>query len=340
MPNSSVKQINKSIFADQCEVTFGKFLPHILPIESKAVQMTCENKHRQNIITCKDEFASVFAEEVDGLDFNIHLRKQVLNLPPYIPILDYRTAQNVQLPDSIEYIGITLRDIIKTGFSFNAGRLHETPNVSYRSDLFQNKNFVNKKIILFLTGEDTIIEGVWHKRNKSKLFETLRAMNFYAVTGFNFSVFGSECTFSQVLNLKRSLYSAYLLEQNKINPIPHIYALDEYQINRWMKWFKENPKVKYFTMNCQFQKSKSDIEFLIDTISYILSELPYIHIILQGFPFTKASRFEILLDRIHFAEKKAVKYSIGYKSLKFDTKSQKLLVSQNSKPSKKIVLFN
>jgi hypothetical protein len=339
MPDFSERPINKSIFSDACEVSLGRFMPHIQPIEAKGVQLSCKNDFRQNIITCKDKQIDSFINEVNGLDFNVSLVTELTNIPHYIPIVDYRTAQYVHLPDSIQFIGISLIDIIKSGFSFKAGRLHEGINITYRNSLFENNNLKDKKILLFLTGPDTYIEGVWHKRMLSGFFEAVNAMNFYAVTGFNFSVFGGECAFSQILNLKRSLYSAYLLEQNNINSIPHVYALDQFQIKRWLKWFKRNPKIGYFTMNCQFQKSKSNIQFLIETIKYILTELPYIHIILQGFPFTQIHNFEYFLNRIHFAEKKAIKYAFGYRGMEYNNLKQKLLLKSRSRALPKINSF-
>jgi hypothetical protein len=336
MQDSSGKLTNKSIFADLCEVSFGKFLPFIQPMEAATVLFTCKNDLRQNIITCKDRSLDAFINEVGGLEFNVRLLTQNINLPHYIPILDYGTIAKVRLPKSIEYVGISLKDIIKSGFHHNAGRMHEYPNITYRSSLLEHENLKDKKVILFLCGEDTLIEGVWYKRNKSKLFETLKQMNFYAVTGINFSVFGDECALAQNLNLKRSLYSSYLLEQNNIKPIPHLYALNSYQIDRWIQWFKENPKVKYFTINCQFQKSKTSIETVVKAIDCILSELIYLHAILQGFQFTKIYKFGHLVNRIHFAEKKAVKYSMGHRSLKYDKIKQSLITTQQNSKLKKI----
>ncbi len=316
MQDSSGKAFNKSVFADECEVSLGRFLPDINPHESDTVSSSCKNDLRQNIITCKDKYLEAFVNEVEGLKFNVRLINQKIKLPSYIPILDYKTVLTARLPKSIKYVGVSLKDIIKSGFFSKAGRIHEHPNISYRSSLLEHKNLKDKKVILFLYGEDTLIEGVWYKRNKSKLFETLKQMNFYAITGINFSVFGDECALSQNLNLKRSLYSSYLLEHSSINTIPHVYALNQYQINRWIQWFKKNPKVIYFTINCQFQKSQESIENVIETVGYILSELTYLHVILQGFHFPKIYRFGALISRIHFAEKKPVKYSMAYRELK------------------------
>jgi len=330
------RQINKSIFSDQCDVAFGKFFPHIQAEEAVGVNYSCRNKFRQNIVTCKDEAIDIFINEVNGLDFNVPITTHIENIPSYIPIIDFSTAGRISIPDSFEYIGISLIDIIKSGFTLKAGRIHESKNLFYRNDLFQRSKLKSKKIILFLTGPDTQIEGVWYKREISCFFETIKSMNFYAVTGFNFSVFGGECAFSQILNLKRSLYSAYLLEQNGLKCIPHIYALNEFQIKRWVNFFRRNDNVKYVTMNCQFQKARKNNCDLIETIKSILSELPHLHIILQGFPFTQIHHFQYFLDRIHFAEKKPIKSALSFKRMEFDDATRKLMTKQRSKKLERI----
>lgn len=331
MPDFSGKPINKSIFVDSCDVSVGKFSPQIKPEEAAGVKFTCQNKFRQNIVTCKDDSIDLFINEVDGLEFNVSLKTHLTGLPNYIPIIDYCTARTIRLPDSIRFIGVSLKDIIKSGFLSKAGRIHESKNITYRKDLFASDIFKGKKIILFNTGPDTYIEGVWRNRNLSLFFDALKSMNIYAATGFNFSVFGEECAFSQILNLKRSLYSSHLLEQNNIKCIPHVYALNQFQVKRWIDFFKLNSSIEYITMNCQFQKSKKKNTDLIETIKFILYELPHLHIILQGFPFTQIYNFGYFLSRIHFAEKKAIKYAFGYKELNFDRHRNLNLLPNQSK---------
>jgi len=336
MLDFSGKQINKSIFSDLCDVSLGKFSPYIKPEEAATVKFSCRNKFRQNIVTCKDHSIESFINEVEGLTFDVSLQTHLKTLPHYIPIIDYRTALRISLPESIEFIGISLVDIIKSGFSFKAGRIHESDKIVYRESLFKHSKLKDKKIILFLTGPDTYIEGVWYKRETSGFLNTIKTMNFHAVTGFNFSVFGGECAFSQIFNLKKSLYSAYLLEQNHIKCIPHIYALDQFQTKRWIDCFKANPKIEYITMNCQFQKSQKNNKELIETIKFILTELPYLHIILQGFPFSQIENFAYFLNRIHFAEKKATKSAFGFKQMEFNASNKKFSTTQRSKELKRI----
>lgn len=320
------KQIKSSFFHEQCLTSTGKFMPFIQFEEAKEVTRSCYNPHRLNVVTCNDGYIEAFLEEVGGLEFNVQLNSKIDNIPPYIPIFDYNSLYNDVLSHDIEYLGVTLRDIIKCGFCYKAGTIHESNKILFHSTLLSSANLKGKKIILFLSGEDTIIEGVWHKRYHSDFFEALLTMDFYAVVGFNFSLFGGECPFSHALNLKRSLFSSSLLEKYGIKTIPHVYALNQFHINRWILWFKQNPSIKYFTTNCQMQKAEIEIKWTVDFVSKLLQEIPWLHVILQGFNAECLWRFGDLTNRIHLANKRPVKYAMGNKQFTFEVNRNKLIV--------------
>ena len=133
--------------------------------------------------------------------------------------------------------------------------------------------------------------------------------------------------------LKKEFILCSLLSNNGINPIPHVYAVNQYQANRWIIWFKQNPNVKVFTINCQMQKSNTELQYLSSFIKRILIELPYLHLILQGYKQTGIRLLNGFLERIHFADKKANKYSIGYKNIIYDNSAKKEKIVQE-KPLK------
>jgi hypothetical protein len=228
------------------------------------------------------------------------------NVPDYIPILDNQSIQRVGKNKSLPVIGVTLNDLTKNLVLTKAGRLHVNDKIEFRKNLLV-RELRGKRVILFLTGSDSLIETVWNKRDESRFFEVLKSMGFWAVGAFNFSVIGGECAFAQVLNLKRSLYSAQLLEKSGLAAIPHIYAISNQQIKRWINWLHVNPSVSHFTMNCQLQKAPGDILQIICVVNAILNEVPNIHAILQGFHFNNIEVFGSLLSRIHFAEAKPIK---------------------------------
>jgi len=320
------KQISSLFFLDQCLTATGMYMPFIHSDEAKEITKPCYNPHRSNIVTCNDKYIQAFLEEVGGLDFDLELASKLDRIPPYIPIFDYNSLINYELPHDTEYVGITLKDIIKSGFFYRAGTIQESNKIQYRSTLFNSIDLKSKKIILFLSGEDTIIEGVWHKKKHSNFFETLLEMGFYAVAGFNFSLFGGECPFSHALNLKKSLFSSYLLEKYGLKTIPHVYALNQFHIVRWIAWFKQNPSIRYFTTNCQMQKDEIEIKWIVEFISKLLIEIPWLHVILQGFNAGCLCRFGDLKNRIHLTNKRPVKYTMGNKQFTFSVNRSKLIV--------------
>ncbi len=307
-----------------CEVAKGGFQPFIDPKEAEGITMSCDNPFRQNIITCKDMFKQEFIQEVNGLALNSKLGTELDSSPAYVPQLDFLSCKEKPLPSTFPIVGLTLHDLVAQGILYKAGRYHEQEKISFRSHLLSANGFKDKKVILFLTGADTLIEWIWYNRVECQLFEVLKKMGFWAVTGFNFSVIGGECPFAQALNIKRSLFSTTLIEKNELLAIPHVYAITQYHIQRWIRWFIANPYVKLFTINCQLQKSDADIAQVITTTQSILEAVPYLHVLLQGFHFDKMESLGHLLERVHFADKVGVKFAQCQRRIQFDLAAGKL----------------
>ncbi|WP_127124436.1 DUF4417 domain-containing protein [Pseudoflavitalea rhizosphaerae] len=331
MPDFIDKLTNNSLFADQCRVAHGDYSPFILATEAHSITHPCENPHRLNIVTCKDQALQLFLEEISSLDFSNKLSQDIGMLPAYIPVLDRTTASIPNHLSEIACFGFSLRDVLQSGFFEKAGRIHESNSIALRPKQQIIKS-TKAKYILFLSGEDTVIEGVWHKRDKISFFETLRDYGFYAITGFNFSLFGGECPLGHAINLKKSLLATEKISQVGIQAIPHIYALNNNHINRWNSWLKENPSVKYFTTNCQMQKSRDEIKWLQYYISKILGANENLRVILQGIKTEGLFGLREFKNRIHIADKKPVKYSIGYKQFKYIQDSNSLKITKLSSP--------
>jgi hypothetical protein len=287
-----------------CEVGLGSFLPILDKQEASQLSTSCENPFGLNIITCKHPKKEAFTKEVNGLELDVTLSSTIQGLPYYVPIFDYGSKD---VANPFPMVGITLHDIVAKGIVLKAGRLHEQNEIMFREKILLSNAFKNKKVILFLTGADTLIEWIWYNRNECAFFKTLKEMGFWAIGGFNFSVIGGECPFSHALNQKRSLYSSYLLEKEGIQTIPHVYAITNFHIKRWINWFSINPLIKLFTINCQLQKTQSDINQLCKTVREILTALPYLHVVLCGFHLSEVYKLKDCLSRVHFADKRPVK---------------------------------
>jgi len=309
-----------------CDVALGKYFPHILPSESSNSIFSCENPFRKNIVTCKDLQIDSFLNESGGLELNRPLSSHIPTLPPYIPVFDIRTRDISNLSsDEFSVIGLTLRDIVKRGVKLTAGTLQEQQDIQLYSQILDSKSFLNRKVILFLTGPDTLIEWIWWNRIDCDLFKTIKSMGFWAVTGFNFSVINGECAFAQALNQKRSLVSSSLIEEIGLLTIPHIYAISQHHISRWVTWLSLNPAIKLFSINCQLQKRQEDINQIIRSVKGILEKVPTVHVLLQGFHLPLIWKFGIYLERIHFADAAPIKYAQNHKH--FITDSKKALLN-------------
>lgn len=338
MRGSHVPSANLTILSLGCEVHTGTFAPVLHPDEACCITVPCDNPGGEKIITCKDSRKGSFLSEVGGLQLDTIHKSDIREIPAYIPIYDYRTLAQAFICDS-PVIGISLRDILLNGVTEKAGVLTEQP-ITFRDPALFAELCNKKRVILFLAGPDTLIEWVWYNRNDCGFYTQLQQMGFWAVTGFNFSVFAGECPFAQALNQKRSLYSAWLLEQNDIQSIPHIYAVTEAHIARFNQWLLLNPTTKAVTINCQMQKSQADISQLVHAIKRILTTNEQLHIIVQGFRFSEAYRLKELLSRIHFADAKAVKYGQIHLEINMDENSKAFYEKATDEDFKTLVQHN
>jgi len=296
-------------------VSKGKYLPLIPRTEGYCVSKSCFNPLRENIVTCKDPDAQAFLDEVGGLKLDLQLRSNLDGIPAYIPILDLGACKHDGIPDETQIVGISLPDLVSNAIIFKAGAYHIQDKIRFRTDILLQPGFRGKKVVLFLSGPDSLIENIWYHRKECHFYETIKQMGFWGVSGFNFSVIGGECPFSQALNIKRSLFSSFELDRIGIQAIPHVYAISRSQIGRWIDWFRQNPSIKYFAMNCQLQKKQDDIRLIISAVTGILSSSPRLHAVLQGFPLPEARSFGPLLNRIHFADAQPVKNAQSHKSV-------------------------
>jgi hypothetical protein len=332
---------NQPFYPVTCKVANGHFLPFIKKVEATSVTVSCNNPLGQNIITCHHPYYKDFVEEVDGLAFNAVIKPAIEILPPYIPILDLASSEIECVPHTLPVVALTLSDLISGGVREIAGSYHEIKAIDMRDGILSRKAFKGKNTILFLTGTDTLIESVWHKRDSLRLFERIRNIGFDAAGGFNFSVMDGECAFSQSLNQKRSLYSAVLIENAKTPAIPHVYALTSFHVNRWVDWFERNPSVKFFTVNCQLQDSDADIDQLSGVVKLLLRRIPYLHVILQGYHITKLYEFGSLIERIHIAEKTPIKYAHMRREILIDPSSGNLTLKDcSTKPKHELIRAN
>ncbi len=299
--------------ASYCLAGNGIYLPHIEPQEAREVLVSCVNPSGTNIVTCQDPRIHSFLKEAGGLGFDIAPSNSVAVQGPYIPIFDYRTIELAYHATS-EVVGLTLTDILVSPLKIVAGQ-YIIKKILFRDAAVIRGLCARKKVILFLTGQDALIETIWHQRTVCELFQQLSRMNFWAVTGFNFSVFGGECPVAQRLNQKKSIVSSLLLEENGLFTIPHIYAVNDFHITQYQQWLKRNPHIQLVTMNCQMQHSPEDIEQVVRAVQALLIINEKLHIILQGYWFSELHHFESFLDRIHIAESKPVKYGQNFQKV-------------------------
>ncbi len=141
--------------------------------------------------------------------------------------------------------------------------------------------FQDKQVVLFAGGIDALIEHLWFKRHHLRLFDKIAAMNFYAVTGLNFSLFLGECPFGQALNINKSLVFCQELDRRGVCTLPNIYATNDAQRKRWASFLAQRPAIQQVAMNSQLQRTKASIAVDDANIRYLL-ERTVVNILIQG----------------------------------------------------------
>jgi hypothetical protein len=144
------------------------------------------------------------------------------------------------------------------------------------------------------------------------------------VVAFNFSVIDGECPWSHAFAQKKGFVSSQLAEAAGLRVIPHVYATNEHHVDRYVDWFRGNPNIKFFAVNCQLQDRPEDIATLIHNVKEILRQVPYLHVILQGMRIDRVQQFGDYLPRVHLAEKSPIKDAQFGKKLDFSLESMQL----------------
>ncbi len=281
---TSAAQSELPLYPKNCRASKGEFEPYVLAREAEQVSGSC-GSIATNIITCQNPGLQSTIDKIDGLGFNsvIAKNKIEIDIPNYIPIVSRDFFKfNSDLVDT-EFVGVSLKDIITSPPSVYAGGMH-LPKIKLREDILKQPFFEGKKVLLFMTGADTLIEKAWEEKEGLSLAERLVKMGFALVTAINFSVFFYECVVGQQLNLKKSLKSFELFEAAGLPIVPHVYWSNTPQLHRWVKWLQDNPLVQMASINCQ-RYGRADYRIIQAGIKYMLNSVgSKLNLLLEGPP--------------------------------------------------------
>lgn len=181
-----------------------------------------------------------------------------------------------------EIVGLRIGDIITPRPRKNSAGI-STISDNIRIDLSTLKFpvFQGKKVVLFATGIDVVIEKLWYKRFAINLFEAIASGEFYAVTGMNFSLFLYECPLGHLINLNKSLIFCEELSKLGVPVIPHIYAITDTHREMWVNWLKRHPNIQTVLINTQMQRDRISMYEVELTVEALLKNTA-VSIILNG----------------------------------------------------------
>lgn len=301
----------------------AKQFPDIIrPEEASKTTEICRHD-RELYPRCADREINEFVKEVDGLSLLTVKNIEGIHgeLSPFIPIANpFAFNESVVIGGGI--VGIQLKDIYEKG----TGKI--------RWEVLAHPLFQGKKVILFASGRDDLIEDIWPKREEIELFRELGRMGLFAITGMNFSVYECMCPFGQHYNIKKSLKFCSLAEEFGISTIPHFYAVNDNQRALVVAWLNANPHINVMAINCQSQKSRHDLVVLKETIRYFLEHTHHpIRIILEGYRIPNLVGLYEYLPYLHIAQTKPFMDGLYYRSTDFDNKREALVLAGTQTPA-------
>lgn len=236
-----------------------------------------------NMVDCHCEDIQLFIDEVRGLDFS---NKRIAGSSPLItdPIPVIPKEWFNRSPETIpsDIVGIRLGDILSPKpYRNSAKTVLLSDNVKVDLSALEHPIFQGKKVVLFATGIDVVIEKAWYRRFAMDLFRAIAGGNFYAVTGMNFSLFLHECPLGHLINLNKSLVFCEELSKLCIPVIPHVYAIADTHREMWIGWLKDHPNVKTVLINTQMQRDKASMREVELTVIELLKNTS-VNVILNG----------------------------------------------------------
>lgn len=278
-PNGNIKQV--SLFSQTCDA--ASFNPHTHADELEAVRNSCSSNGRINVVTCRDKELDIFLTEVNGLDMmNVNIKGTIFSLEQFVPVIPRGMfkVQAREVPYNV--VGVVLNDILKKPLRLRAEYYTLPEDWEVDIEVLKNPVFKDKHVILFSSGQDVLVETVWWARHRKKFFESIAKIGFFGVTGMDFSLMPGECPVSHALNIKKSLCYSMELDQMGVFSIPHVYALNDHQRERWATWLKANPQIRLVTINAQLQRKENDgLRRLVDTINHLIANTT-VNILIQG----------------------------------------------------------
>lgn len=307
-----------SFYSLTCNVQDGRFLPFIHPDEVNAIRQPCEGI-ASKVVSCKHPELRSFIDEVDSLDFlNVKNKAPAtIQLPFFIPVVsrDFFSCNATSINSDV--IGISLKDIFTSPPKRRLDRLHVS-SLKIKKNLLDNPLFQNKKVILFSSGPDALIEKVWNQEEELDLFVELAKMGFELATAMNFSVFFGECPVDHAINLKRGLQYFAFLQNAGIQTIPHLCWANKFHLERWLDWLRENPQTNLVSVNCQMSRKIDDCRIIAEGIEWLLEKTGgTVHFLLEGPRKTLINQLTKYHEYIHIAIKEPAMVSLFHKEYVF-----------------------
>jgi hypothetical protein len=312
-----------------CDVRSGRWEPYVLREEAQDVEFECPER-ASNQLSCKVPNIDEFISDINGLEFSTSLSQEDFpDFPKFIPLVEKRFLRSDPQIFPCEFVAIPFREILASCLKTVAGRW-KSPSLELSTSLRGSPVFSQKRVILFMSGQDVLIEKLWEKYDDSYL-SNLKEIGFEFASSPNFSVFAGECPLGHHVNQKKSLLLAQKLQEVGIKAIPHIYPITRAHLAKYITFFQRHPAVRLAIINCTLQrKAALEVANIVNRVSALLEEIPDLRVILQGLNFGHRALFAKLDGRLHYASSAPTLTAIHKSLAMYDERKRTIVRVVNS----------
>lgn len=183
-----------------------------------------------------------------------------IDLPGFLPIAHTKGAKNIFAGYTPRYLGVHLAQVVTSRGLLVRDNLYDLMRLPR-----------DTRVVLLTYGKDALIERMWPQR--AAIFEQLKALNLYLVTGINFSSWDDHPHAERLINIKRGLLTYSEMLKFGLPAIPHLQWYSSRDLQEWLAWLRSND-VNLLAVNMQTLRRTLDWSRAIAELADFRGRLP------------------------------------------------------------------
>lgn len=201
--------------------------------------------------------------EVNGIDFDDITITDPVNpdSPRYLPTVPKGSGKLFR-GYAPEYVAVGLKDVVSPRELKVVTDIHKKLGVSKKT-----------KVVLLGFGKDKLLERVWPRDDRVRIFSEIAKLDFYAVIPPNYSIWDDQPHAERLINQKRSMIAYQELLMAGAKAIPHIYWSGLKDLDEYVRFLKRHPDIKTVAIDMQTLGREPDWQQAVADLRYFASNI-------------------------------------------------------------------